>query len=855
MTDSHLAHAVAIVGLAGRFPGGDDVDAYWQRLLSGESAIRRTDGADSAPPPAGTRHIAVAGVLDGVDLFDAEYFGIAPAEAAAMDPQHRLFLEAAVHALEDAGRSDTSDVRVGVFCGSGENRYAALADPDDPIAQTYLEQWGNPASLPLRVSYHLGLRGPSVYVSSLCSTSLTAVHLARRSLLAGDCDLALAGAASVQLPHEHGFFWRDGAVTSPTGVCRPFDASADGTVPGSGVGIVVLRRLQDALDDGDTVHAVIRGSALNNDGADRLSFAAPSVNGQRDVILAAADDAGIDLGTVGFIEAHGTGTALGDPVEMAALREARATHQATGPLAVGAVKSSIGHLDTAAGIAGLIKVTLAVREGILPATAQHTELSPQIDLADTGIRINTETRPWPHSGQPRRAGVTALGMGGTNAHVIVEEPPRTPAAPVDAGPWILPLAAHTPQAFQHLSAALAGSLERQPDLRVAEVAATLQAGRRDQLWRRAWIAETTADLSTALAADPQPRTIQERVVTVQPELVSGAPAGELDTRLPQIAEALERAGADDEAVRRLWRLYGGLTALVAIGSRPDALLGVGAGEYVACAVAGALPADVAVQAALLHIEAVALADAGREVSRCEALLEEIDRLLEPVAGGTLSIEVRSAQQGTVLPVGYEDAARHLVEMSQDAVMGTRAAEVPEGGLDLAGGLSSWTAWLGLLARCWERGADLDWTLLRTGGPGRRVPLPAYPFARQRHWWPNAPEPAVQEKTPVDAPVQAAQEDVTTVLTGIWRDVLGVADIHEDDDFFALGGHSIIGVQVLARLREVYGVRMSLGDLLAAESFREMATLVEKELAAMHLYRQLSDGGAADGDTTWESVEL
>ncbi|MFI6013679.1 beta-ketoacyl synthase N-terminal-like domain-containing protein [Streptomyces sp. NPDC051243] len=854
MTDSHPEHAVAIVGLAGRFPGGGDVTAYWQRLLSGETAVRRTESAAPASP-AGTRRVPVAGAIDDADLFDAEYFGIAPAEAAAMDPQHRLFLEEALHALEDAGWADTPDVRVGVFCGSGENRYAALADPDDPVARTYVEQWGNPASLPLRVSYHLGLRGPSVYVSTLCSTSLTAVHLARRSLLAGDCDLALAGAVSVQLPHEHGYDWRDGAVTSPTGVCRPFDASADGTVPGSGVGVVVLRRLDDALHDGDTVHAVIRGSALNNDGADRLSFAAPSVTGQRDVILAAADDAGIDLGTVGFVEAHGTGTALGDPVELAALREARAAHKASGPLAVGAVKSSIGHLDTAAGIAGLVKATLAVREGVLPATAHHTELSPQIDLTDSGIRVNTETRPWPDSGQPRRAGVTALGMGGTNAHVIVEEPPPAPASTPDGEPWIIPLSSHTSEAFRHLSGALARALERQPELPVADVAATLQSGRRKHPWRRAWVAARTADLSTALAADPQPRTLRERVVTVRPDHVPGALTAELDTRLPQLAEALGRAAAADEAGRRLWRLHGGLTALMDVGARPDALVGVGAGEYVACAVAGALPADIALRAALLHTEAVGLAEAGQDLSRCESLLEEIDRLLESAAHRALTIEVRSAQQGTVLPVGHEGAARHLAEMSRDAVMDPRAAQAPEGGLDLAEGLVSWTAWLGLLARTWERGGDLDWTRLRTGGAGRRIPLPAYPFARQRHWWPNVPGPAAREEAAADAPAPAAQEDVSVVLTAIWRDVLGVDGIQEDDDFFALGGHSIIAVQVLARLRETYGVRISLGDLLAGESFRDMATLVEKELAAMHLYRQLSDDRAADGETTWEPVEL
>ena len=853
MTDSHPEHAVAVVGLAGRFPGGGDVTAYWQRLLRGESAIRRTDGPGSAPP-AGTRRVPVAGALDDIDLFDAEYFGIAPAEAAAMDPQHRLFLEEAAHALEDAGWADTPGVRVGVFCGSGENRYAALADPDDPVAQTYVEQWGNPASLPLRVSYHLGLRGPSVYVGSLCSTSLTAVHLARRSLLAGDCDLALAGAVSLQLPHEHGYFWRDGAVTSPTGVCRPFDASADGTVPGSGVGVVVLRRLDDALRDGDTVHAVIRGSALNNDGSDRLSFAAPSVNGQRDVILAAADDAGIDLGTVGFVETHGTGTALGDPVELAALREARAAHQARGPLAVGAVKSSIGHLDTAAGIAGLVKATLAVREGVLPATLHHTEPSPDIDLADSGIHVTTETRPWPDSGRPRRAGVTALGMGGTNANVIVEEPPPAPASATDGEPWIVPLSAHTPEAFRQLSGALAQALERQPELSVADVAATLQSGRRKHPWRRAWVAAAGTGLSTALAADPRPRTPGERVVAVRPDLVPGTPVAELDARLPQLAEALERAGAADETGLRLWRLYGGLTALVAAGARPDALLGFGAGEYVACAAAGALPADVALRAAVLHTEAVALAGAGQDLSRCEALLAELDGLLEPVAGGALTIEVRSAQQGTVLPVGDRGAARHLAEMSRDAVMDTRAAPVPEDSLDLAGGLVSWTAWLGLLARNWERGADIDWARPRTGSPGRRVPLPAYPFTRRRHWWPNAPEPVVPV-VPDEPDPAAGQEAVVTVLAGIWRDVLGVDDVHDDDDFFALGGHSIIAVQVLARLRETYGVRISLGDLLAAESFRETAALVEKELASMHLYRQLSGDRAAGGDTTWESVEL
>ncbi|MGO4423355.1 polyketide synthase, partial [Streptomyces sp. MCAF7] len=348
-------------GMACRFPGARDTDEYWNALMKGTTSLAPLTADELAAKGvpqdvlADPSYVPVAGALEDVEMFDAGYFGIPPAEAAAMDPQHRLFLQEAVHALEHAGWAGGEDRRVGVFCGSGENRYAALLPRPDSGARTHRSMSDSPAALPLRVSYHLDLRGPSVFISSLCSTSLTAVHLARRSLLAGECELALAGAVSVQLPQHHGYRALDGSVMSPDGRLRPFDSAAQGTVPGSGAGIVVLKRLDDALRDGDTVHAVIRGSALNNDGADRQSFAAPSVRGQRDVVIAALTDAGVDPATVGYVEAHGTGTSLGDPVELAALREAREQLGATTPCAIGAVKSSLGHLDTAAGMAGLIK--------------------------------------------------------------------------------------------------------------------------------------------------------------------------------------------------------------------------------------------------------------------------------------------------------------------------------------------------------------------------------------------------------------------------------------------------------------------------------------------------------------------
>lgn len=849
---------VAIVGMACRFPAAPDVDTYWAALLAGRTSLAPLGSAalDEMGVPLDVRadpaYVPVSGDLDGVDLFDAAYFGIPPAEAAAMDPQHRLFLQEAVHALEHAGWAGRGDDRkVGVFCGAGENRYAALLPAPGSGAQTQRGMSDTPAALPLRVSYHLDLRGPSVFVSSLCSTSLTAVHLARRSLLAGECELALAGAVSVRLPQQHGYRVHDGGVMSPDGALRPFDARARGTVPGSGVGAVVLKRLADALRDGDTIHAVIRGSALNNDGSDRQSFAAPSVRGQRDVVIAALRDADVDPSTIGYIEAHGTGTPLGDPVELAALREARGRLGASTPCAVGAVKSSVGHLDTAAGMAGLLKAVLAVREGMVPATVGHDTLNPLVEFGDSGLYISTGTHPWPLAGHPRRAAVTALGVGGTNAHMVLEEPPVLSAAAAvedeDEGELrVFPLSARSPRALDRLRERLAATLAA-PVPALRDVAYTLQHGRTPHPVRRAWVAGSRDGLAAALHEGPDGAAAEEPLV-VGIALGSDSPKPvheRLMQKIPELQRALDDAREGPDRTVRTG--YGLLECLHGLGIRPHAVAAVSGGEFLALAHAGALPRDVALRCAARHLQA--LASTGGDMSECERLLLETEDELRTCSLAPPAFEVRAPALAQVFTTDRAPVVEDLTEVTRAAVMGEDAGKLPSDCPDLVAAAADWGAWLRLLAHCWERGADIRWDRTPGTSDGCRVPMPGYPFDEERHWAVPATQPPV---LPASSPKPVfGTDDVATELADIWRTVLGVPEVVPDDSFFALGGHSLLAAQIMTRIRERFEVRVPLGDLLDAETLAGMAQLVEDERAALRVYAASSSAP----DHAMETVEL
>ncbi len=533
-----LRDAIAVIGLAGRFPGAADVAELWRNLQGGVESISSLfdqDLAEAGVDPqlaADPRYVCAAGVLDAVDRFDARFFGFSAREAELLDPQHRLFLETCWHALEDAGCDPSRFAgRIGVFAGAGLPAYLVDHVARDPellaAAGRYLAALANDKDfLATRVSYKLDLRGPSLSVQTACSTSLVAVCLACQSLASRECDAALAGGVSLRLPHRAGYLFQEEGILSPDGHCRAFDAEAQGTVPGSGVGVVVLKRLADALADGDPVRAVVRGWALNNDGGDKAGYTAPRAGGQAEAVLEALLHAGVDPATVGYVEAHGTGTRLGDPIEVQALRRAF-EEAAGGPLppgsvALGSLKTNLGHLDAAAGVAGLIKTVLALSHRQIPPSLHFASPNPELGLAEGPFYVATELADWPANGQPRRAGVSSFGIGGTNAHVVLEEAPAaalTPIAPIapsapaaDPGErHLLVLSAASAAALEDVGERLARHLEEHPELAAGDVAFTLQAGRRALAHRRAVVVRDLAEGAAVLRAGEARRVMSGEV--------------------------------------------------------------------------------------------------------------------------------------------------------------------------------------------------------------------------------------------------------------------------------------------------------------------------------------------------------
>jgi len=514
---------VAIIGMSGRFPGAADIAQFWQNLRAGRETITRLSDDELAAagiPAIVLRHpgyVKAAPLLADIELFDAEFFGFSPGEAQILDPQQRLFLECAWSALEHAGYDPNRyPGAIGVYASTSVSGYMLhnLYPSRDPVQlgryglnmSAMQVMFGNDKDyLATRVSFKLNLSGPSVTVQTACSSSLVAVHMACQSLTTRECDMALAGGVSVKVPHIAGYFYEEGSIVSPDGHCRAFDARAQGTVFGSGVGVVVLKRLSAALADGDAIYAVIRGWAINNDGSLKVGYTAPSVDAQARVVEEALAMADVDPATIGYVEAHGTGTALGDPVEVAALTRAFGGGAAVpGSCAIGSVKTNVGHLDSAAGVTGLIKAALALANREIPPTLHFEHPNPQIDFTASPFYVNTVVVDWQRGRSPRRASVNSLGAGGTNAHVVLEEAPSVEASG-PSRPWqALMLSARTEAALDRLTAALAVHLRDHPELCLADVAATLQRGRAVFRHRRVVLCRELTDAVASLEClDPQ----------------------------------------------------------------------------------------------------------------------------------------------------------------------------------------------------------------------------------------------------------------------------------------------------------------------------------------------------------------
>ncbi|MET2717226.1 beta-ketoacyl synthase N-terminal-like domain-containing protein [Streptomyces harbinensis] len=867
-----LTTDVAVIGMAGRFPGARDLTEFWQLVSHGLQAAQPVSDADlvTAGVPAGERedphYVPVWSGIEGADLFDAEFFGYTPREAALIDPQHRLLLECAWHALEDAGHHPgTFAGDIAVYAGCGMNLYLLdhVLPHRDLVRATgrfTVAVSSDKDNLSTRLSYKLNLTGPSLTVQSNCSTGPVALHHAVNALLNHECDMALVGTSSVKNPQPRGYLHEPGGTSTPDGVCRSFDEGANGYFLGDGVGAVVLRRREDAERSGDRVYALIKGSAVTNDGGTRPGYAAPSKAGQAAAVERALRVADVAPASLQYVEANGSATPTGDAIEVAALREA--FDRAGGPperCAIGALKPNVGNLDTTSGLASFIKTVLALAHGQLPPSINYGSPDPATGLDRDVFFVNDRLRPWPEAPGPRRAGVSSFGVGGTNVHLVLQEAPVRPPTRSARTRQVLTVSARTPEALTEAREALAAHLERAGDTPLADVAFTLGTGRRPFASRFATVVRDTTEAVAALRGPgaagggdwPQdagplfwlPGLCAPPVPIVRSALYRREPAfrAAADEAARAVADRLAidaltagpRPGGDPDPLADRAVTFVFLTALLRTladwGVRPRAALGSGAGAVAAMVATGVLsPADAA----------------DRLASRDpDPATESIEKLL-------------AGQRPTAIVVFGEDTAARPLAEHHGLPLLSAFAPPAAGGEDEDG---TEAALLGLLGDLWQLGAAVDWAAFHRPDAPRRTSLPGYPFERARHWLDAAPpatatagEPAPNPAAPVPgrrprvltSPPVAPRSPLERIVVEVWREKLGIADIGVTDSFLELGGDSLAAAQILAELNEAFCVELSLRVFLQEPTAATLAGSVADLLREAGELRRLM--AAVDG---------
>ncbi|BAY73760.1 beta-ketoacyl synthase [Nostoc linckia NIES-25] len=781
---------IAIIGINGRFPGANNVNRFWENLRDGvESISRFTDeellAAGVEPSLLNDPNYVKAGsIIEGIELFDAAFFGYTPREAEITDPQHRMFLESAWEALESAGYdSEFYKGKIGVFAGVTNSSYlftnlVSNKELIESVDALNIFIGNEKDNLSTQTSYKLNLTGPSINVQNNCSTSLIAVHLACQSLLNGESDIALAGGVSIaKLPQKSGYYYQEGVLHSPDGHCRTFDANAKGTVFGDGLGIVVLKRLEDAIADGDFIHAVIKGSAINNDGSLKVGFTAPSVRGQTEVIAEALALAGVEADTISYIEAHGTATPLGDPIEIKALTQAfRTTTNLKGFCAIGSVKTNIGHLDTAAGVTGLIKTVLALKYQQIPPSLHFEKANTEIDFVNSPFYVNTKLSEWKTNGLPRRAGVSSFGVGGTNAHVILEEAPTQQgsrgAEEQGRKYQLLLLSAKTNTALETVTKNLANHLQKHPDLNLADVAYTLKVGRRAFDYRRVIVCQDLNEAVKLLQNHNQEDVFDYHL---QPNrcpvmfIFSGQESHNYNIikELYEV-EATYRKHVDDCAeilqshisfdirdflfcnsdkipafnitdVTLFVIEYALAELLMSWGVLPEAMIGEGIGEYVAAAIAGVFSLEDALAIVTNKGKKVQLNPpripfisnvTGSWITDAQATnpnywsqnLQQNIKLSDSIS------QLLGQFEGVFLEVGSGQSLSRLIKENLDINTKQHAlACLPQNQQ------SNVRFLLQTLGQLWLFGVNIDWSEFYSEEKRYRLPLPTYPFERQRYW--------------------------------------------------------------------------------------------------------------------------
>ncbi len=744
---------VAVIGMAGRFPGAHNIEIFWNNIREGLETIQFFSDDEilkNGVEPAllnNPDYVKAGGTLDGADLFDAAFFGYTPKEAEIIDPQQRLFLEIAWAGIEHAGYAPGAvNFPVGIFAGAGMNTYLINnLLPNKTLVKTHgdyqLMLGGVNDFIATRAAYKLNLKGPALTAQTACSTSLVATHVACQSLLNGECEMALAGGSSISFPQKQGYLHKEGMIASPDGHCRAFDASAQGTVRGSGVGVVVLKRLSRALKDGDTIHAVIKGSAINNDGMGKVGFTAPGVDGQEAAIAKAMQ--GLDYESISYIEAHGTGTSLGDPIEVAALTQAyRAQTQKNGYCALGSVKTNVGHLDTAAGVTGLIKTVMALKHREIPPSLHFKNPNPQIDFKNSPFFVNTDLKEW-QSPEPLRAGVSSFGIGGTNAHVVLEEAPMQTST--KSRPWqLMCISAKTDTALKQLSRNVADHIAAHPELNPADTAYTLNIGRA-AFTRRAFLVSQNLSDTADILRNHNPNDLRQSITDdSEPQIVFMFPgqgsqhvnmAAGLYKNEPQFRSIVDECAemlkphlgfdlrdtlypsndakphfeSTEEILPALFVTEYALAKLcMAWGIEPTVMIGHETGEYVAACLAGVFSLSDALQLAATQGKLIKTQGQYKlSTEGLQTLVEQDNHIfLELGPGAELSGLVSQYKQ---------DATTFNMLRPVDSDQDDQAFL-----LNTLGGL-------------WLSNVKLNWPAFYANEQRLRIPLPTYPFESKRYW--------------------------------------------------------------------------------------------------------------------------
>lgn len=874
---------IAIIGMAGAFPGADTIYELWDNLINKKECIATLSDEElmqAGVPPSeyqNPKYVRRGGFLKNAECFDNEFFKISPREAEILDPQHRVLLEHAWLALEDAGYiPDEIQAPVGVFVGSSVNRYLESKDrwTHPPAAGDYQVMLANEKDfLATRISYKLNLKGPSVNVQSACSTSLLAVGLACKSLLNYECDMAIAGGATVAAPRKRGYTYREGMIYSKTGHCRPFDNLADGTIFSEGVAIVCLKRLSEAVREHDHIYAVIKSAAINNDGNGKIGFTAPSIDGQIEAIRLAHALADVTPAEIGFVETHGTGTHLGDSVEIAALKEVF-DHAAGGqtPCYLGAVKANLGHLDVAAGVTGLIKAALAVNKGIIPPVVNFNEPIPELGRANSPFRINQDIVRWDTQNSGRLAGVSSFGVGGTNVHAIVAPPPPVEPCPENPSEVVL-LSARRANELQTLKHQLKKQLLAQNDDAFRDIAYTLRECRKSFPYRWGCTARSKAELVEKLEdpEDPIGKASPQKIVFLFPgkcKNISGLATSFYD-QLPAFSHWIDRGieiaqpffdaslgdlllnasnGGDSikpklaDPILFIFE-FALAQALLTMGITPDRLYGSSLGEYVAACVSGVMTFEDA-----LHV-VIKRADVMQTAPQAEipaVSLSEFRKDLESIPFQPATVPFVSNVSGTWITdeIDWQDYwVKHLarspdinacfntllkedslfLEISPNSELSAFLQTTGRKKAAIALSCQITPTREGIipfhdsLVAFWQNGCSIDWTQWLKA-KARRVSLPGYPFKKNPFWMITRTDgfhtagqaPSDHASAATEAPID---DPVSRVVTRIWQDFFRIDKIPPDQDFFTLGGDSLMGLGLVEEINSRLKLKLTFGELV------------------------------------------